>query len=49
MGRPTKDTEIKALKELRKIAEKNPMKALVNFVEKVVIPADPKGSKYADQ
>ena len=26
MARPTKDTEIKVLKELRKIAEKDPMK-----------------------
>ena len=48
MARPTKDTEIKVLKELRKIAEEDPMKALSAFVGKVVV-TDPKGPKYADQ
>ncbi len=36
MPRPTKDNEIEDLEELREIAERDPLKALEEFVGKVV-------------
>ena len=43
MPRPTKDTQIEALDELRRIAKIDPMKALEAFVDKVVRPKGKKG------
>ncbi len=47
MPRPTKDTQLEGLDKLRQIAERDPMKALKDFVGQVVNPPAEKGEKNA--